>query len=311
MTNTAAPPSSHGLPWSHMLLALVIVAIWGTNFVVIRVGLDGFPPLLFATLRFTLVLWPAAMFIRWPAVPWRSLATYGVLIGFGQFGLTYIAISGYIAPGLASLVVQAQIFFTIGLSIWLKGERVKPYQIFALVMAMIGIGVIILHVDHMTTPLGLALILIAAMCWAGGNHVARTSGTTEMLGFVIWASLFSIPPLFAASLAMEGWPAISRAIAHAGPGAWAALIWQSVGNTLFGYTAWGWLLSRHPAATITPTAMLIPIFGMGASALLLGEPLPGWKLSAAALVMSGLALNMLWPLMGRWRAYQAGLICSK
>jgi O-acetylserine/cysteine efflux transporter len=71
--------------------------------------------------------------------------------------------------------------------------------------------------------------------------------------------------------------------------------WQSWGNTLFGYAAWGWLLARHPAATITPMALLVPVFGMSASALLLAEPLPAWKLIAAALVMAGLAVNLLWP----------------
>jgi O-acetylserine/cysteine efflux transporter len=291
-------PTTH-LPWRHVLLALAIVAVWGTNFVVIRAGLDDFPPLLFATLRFAFVLLPAALFIRRPTVSWRSLAAYGVLIGFGQFGLLYIAMNGHISPGLASLVVQSQIFITIGLSMRLGGERVRSYQIFALILATIGIGVIMAHSDGTTTPFGLLLTLIAAASWAGGNHVAKVSGTTNMLAFVIWASLFSIPPLLIGSLLLEGPATIGTALSHAGPGAWIAVLWQSVGNTMFGYAAWGWLLSRHPAATITPTAMLVPVFGMGASALLLDEALPGWKLGAAALVMSGLALNMLWPLASR------------
>ena len=76
---------------------------------------------------------------------------------------------------------------------------------------------------------------------------------------------------------------------------WAAVAWQSWGNSLFGYAAWGWLLARHPAATITPMALLVPVFGMGASTWWLGESLPSWKLLAAALVMGGLAVNLLWP----------------
>lgn len=290
-----------GLPWRHALLALAVVAIWGTNFVVIRVALDDFPPLLFATLRFLFALLPAAFFLRRPAVPWRMLAGYGGLIGFGQFGLLYIAMHGHISPGLASLVVQAQVFFTIGLAMRWSGERVRPYQWLALLLATAGIGVILLHTDGTTTQLGLGLVLIAAMSWAGGNHIAKASGATNMLAFVVWASLFSIPPLLAGSLIAEGWPAMRAALIHAGPEAWAAVLWQTIGNTLFGYAAWGWLLARHPAATITPTALLVPVFGMSASALLLGEPLPAWKLIAAALVMGGLAVNLLWPLVGRLR----------
>jgi len=287
------------LPLRHLLLALAVVAVWGTNFVVIRLGLDDLPPLLFATLRFFFALVPAVFFIRRPAVSWRSLAAYGVLIGFGQFGLLYIAMNGFISPGLASLVVQSQVFFTIALAMAFSGERVRPFQILALVMATVGIGIIIEHGDASATPFGLGLVLIAAGSWALGNHVAKASGATDMLAFVVWASFFSIPPLFVGSLLIEGWPAIGAAVSHAGPEAWAAILWQSVGNTMFGYAAWGWLLSRHPAATITPMAMLVPVFGMGASALLLGEALPMWKVAAAALVIGGLAINVLWPLAAR------------
>ena len=299
------------LPFRHLLLALAVVAVWGTNFVVIRIALDELPPLLFATLRFCFALFPAALFIRRPAVSWAPLAAYGVLIGFGQFGLLYIAMNGFISPGLASLVVQSQVFFTIGLAMAFSGERVRPFQILALVMATIGIGVLVVHGDAGATPLGLGLVLLAAISWAGGNHVAKASGATDMLAFVVWASLFSIPPLLAGALLTEGWPAIRAALLHAGPQAWAAVLWQSVGNTLFGFAAWGWLLSRHPAATITPMAMLVPAFGMGASTWLLGEPLPPWKLAAAALVIGGLAINVLWPLAARlpgypWRRGAAG-----
>jgi O-acetylserine/cysteine efflux transporter len=111
----------------------------------------------------------------------------------------------------------------------------------------------------------------------------------------VWSSAFAIPPLFAMSLAVEGWDAISAGVREADAATWAAVAWQAWGNTLFGYAAWGWLLARHPAATISPMALLVPVFGMGASALWLAESLPAWKLAAAALVMAGLAMNLLWP----------------
>ncbi len=283
------------LPGRHLLLALAVVAVWGTNFVVIKLALGTLPPLLFATLRFAIAFVPAAFFIRRPPVPWRQLASYGVLIGAGQFGLLYIAIGGHIAPGLASLVVQTQVFFTIGMAIMLAGERVRAYQWVALAFAVGGIGVIAAHTDASSTPLGLALVLGAAAAWAGGNLVARRSGRVDMLGYVVWSSVFALPPLALASLLFEGPQAIADGLSHAGAGVWAAVVWQSVGNTLFGYAAWGWLLARHEAAQVVPMALLVPVFGMAASALWLGEPLPPWKLGAAALVMGGLALNLFWP----------------
>jgi O-acetylserine/cysteine efflux transporter len=294
MTRTALHPL-------HALLAVLIMAVWGTNFVVIRVGLDHLPPLTFAALRFTFALLPAVFFLKKPDVPWKNLAAYGALIGIGQFGILYIAMKGSISPGLASLVVQTQVFFTIGFAMLLTGERVRGYQIAALALAAAGLGWLMIHTNAEVTPLGLVLVLIAALSWAGGNTVARSGGPVNMLSYVVWASLFSAPPLFVLAYVFEGWPAIRDGIVHADAVTWAAVLWQSVGNTLFGYAAFGWLLARYPAATISPLSLLVPVFGMAASAVWLGEPLSSWKLTAAALVLSGLALNTLWPMWQRRR----------
>ena len=283
------------LPLSHMLLALAVVAVWGTNFVVIRAGLDHLPPLLFAVLRFTFAFLPAAFFLKRPAVPWQHLAAFGLLIGAGQFGLLYSAINGHITPGLASLVVQTQVFFTILLSVKINGEKVRPAQWIALVMAAAGIGVIAVYTDGSATPLGILMILGAAASWSGGNVVAGRSGKVNMLAYVVWASAFAVPPLVVLSLILEGWPAIHAGLTEASLGTWGAVAWQSVGNTMFGYGVWSWLLARHPAATVTPFALLVPVFGIGSSVLMLGEGLPLWKIAAGGLVIGGLAVNLLAP----------------
>ena len=287
------------LTWRHALLALAVVAVWGTNFVVIKVALAHLPPLAFAALRFSFAFLPAAFFVKRPNVPWRNLIAYGLLIGAGQFGLLFIAMRAFISPGLASLVVQTQVFFTIGMAMWLTKERIRGFQIAALALATVGLGVILMHADATTTPLGLGLILLAALSWAGGNIVQRATPGVSSLAYVVWASLFSVPPLVVLSLLTEGWPAVSHGIQNANLATWAAVLWQSLGNTLFGYVAWGYLLARYPAATVSPWSLLVPVFGMGASSLLLGESLPAWKLAAAALVIGGLAINVLgariWP----------------
>jgi O-acetylserine/cysteine efflux transporter len=283
------------LPLAHVALAVAVMAVWGSNFVVIRVALTHLPPLLFATLRFTLAFVPAAFFLKRPAVSWANLGAYGVMIGAGQFGLLYIAMNGFISPGLASLVVQVQVFFTVGLAMWFAGERVRPFQLFALVLAAAGLGIIVANRGGDVTPAGLFLVLGAALSWAAGNQIAKAGGTTDMLSYVVWSSVFAVPPLVVLSLLLEGWPAVESGIAGADLSTWLAVLYQSVGNTMFGYASWGWLLARHPAATIAPFALLVPVFGMGLSTLLLGEPLQGWKLLAAALVLLGLALNVAWP----------------
>lgn len=294
------PVSRPGLPPLSLLLALAVMAVWGSNFVVIKYALNHLPPLTLALLRFTLAFFPLALFLPRPAVSWRNLAAYGLLIGAGQFGLLFTAMRADITPGLASLVVQAQVFFTIGLAARLTGERPAAAQLFALLLASAGIGVIGLNTDGSATPLGLALVLLAAASWAGGNMVSRAAGPVNMLGYVVWSSLFAVPPLFAMALALEGWPRMAAGIAAADTATWAAVLWQAVGNTMFGYGAWGWLMARHDATSVAPLALLVPVFGLGSSALVLGEPMQTWKLAAFALVMAGLALGILWPRFKLW-----------
>ena len=289
-------PKSNQLPLSHLLLALAIVAVWGTNFVVIKISLDAFPPFLFAALRYTFAFLPLAFFIPKPKVSWANMCAYGVAIGVGQFGILFFAIDGRISPGLASLVVQTQVFFTIGFAMFFAKERLKLYQAVAVSVSMTGLGIIALHTDANTSFLGLALVVLAGLAWGVGNTVSRRAGSINMLAYVVWASVFSLPPLFLISWIFEGgWEQMSTSISSAPMSAWAGVFWQSWGNTVFGYAAWAWLLSKHPAAVVAPAPLLVPIFGMGASVYFLSEPLPLWKILAAGLVIAGLIVNLFWP----------------
>jgi O-acetylserine/cysteine efflux transporter len=307
------------LSWRDALLALAVVAVWGTNFVVVKIVLGALPPLLLAGLRFLVVFLPAAFFLPRPGsrtrdggtgkVPWSNLAIYGLAIGPGQFGFLFVAMNGHISPGLASLVVQMQVFFTIGLSVWRTGETVARHQIAALLLALAGMGVIALHSGGLgshngTTLAGLGLALTAGLGWAVGNQAAREQARRapmDMLAYVVWSSLFAAPPLLALSLLLEGWGVIRHGLSQATPAIWAIVIWQSAGNTMFGYTVWNRLLARHPAALVTPASLLVPVFGIGASALFLHEPLQAWKIGASLLVIAGLAVNILWRRNGSYR----------
>ena len=283
------------MPLTHLLLALAVVAIWGTNFVVIRLGLDVFAPYTFAALRYTFSFIPFIFFVRKPAMSWGKLAAFGVLIGVGQFGLLFWAMRSDITPGLASLVVQSQVFFTIAMAAALYRERLKALQWPAFALAVGGLAIVATHVSAGAgvTMFGIVLVVGAAVSWAAGNLVARAAGKVDALGFMVWSSPFAAVPLWIITLVQHGGAEVGGQLARADATAWAAVAWQAIGNTLFGYGAWNWLLARHPASTVTPTALLVPVFGMGASAVALHEGLPAWKLGAAALVMGGLVVNLL------------------
>ncbi len=291
--------SSVGLPPRHLTLVLVVVAIWGTNFVVIHEGLKQFPPLLFATLRFLLSALPAILFLPRPKAPWRFVAGYGLLIGAGQFGLLYIAMAGHIAPGLASLVIQLQVPFTIALSAAFFGESLRLRQLATFGLCALGLVAVAFGNQGSASLLGLMLVLGAAASWACANILVKKLGTVNMLAFIVWASAAAVPPLLGLSLVVEGPQAILLSFQTADLAGWSTVVWQSVGNTLFGFAAWSWLLARYPAASVTPAAILVPVFGLGSAALLLGEPMPLLKLIGAMLILLGVGMELALALRGR------------
>ena len=280
------------MPITHQLLAVFVALIWGTNFVFIELGLNDLPPFLFASLRFTFAALPLVFLLPRPKVPWRYLIAYGVFIGFGQFGLLFWVMGSHISPGLASLVIQVQAVFTILLALMLFKETIRWPQIAALEVSFVGILLIAVQGNTDATPIGLAVILIAALSWAAGNLVVKRSGKVHIISFLAWSSLFAVPPLAVMSYYLEGPALITQSIGSATWHAWAIVLWQTIGNTLIGYGLWNLLLQRHAAALVAPWALLVPVFGMAASSVFLYESMPWWKWVAAILIIAGLVINL-------------------
>lgn len=277
----------------HQLLALIVTLIWGTNFVFIKYGLNELPPFLFATIRFFLVAFPLIFFFPKPKASWWLIAAYGLFIGAGQFGILFYAMQNDISPGLASLVLQTQVFFSVIFAIFFFKELITPIQWLALIISFSGIALIASKTGGQTTLFGLALALLAAMSWAMGNMTVKKAGKVDIIAFLAYSSLFAVPVLALMSLYFEGWDLIKTSIQSASMTSVYVVLWQTIGNTLIGYGLWNFLLSRYSAATVTPWALLIPISGMTASSLLLDEAMPMWKLLAAALVLAGLVMNII------------------
>ncbi|MEH6367096.1 MULTISPECIES: EamA family transporter [Pseudomonas] len=275
-----------------LLLALWVIVLWGLNFVVIRIGLDGLPPLLLGGLRFCLAAFPAIFFIRRPQVPLRWLLAYGLTISFGQFAFLFSAMSVGMPAGLASLVLQSQAFFTLLFAAMVLGERVRPVNVLGMLIAAGGLLLIGAQSGTSTTLAGLLLTLCAAAMWAMGNIITKRVGQVDLVALVVWGSLVPPLPFFAMSLWLEGPELIETSLRNISLSSIGALAYLAFAATLMGYGLWSKLLSRYPASQVAPFSMLVPIIGLSSSALLLGERLTHWQMAGTFLVMAGLAINV-------------------
>jgi len=292
-----------------LLLALLVIVVWGLNFVVIKVGLHGMPPMLMGALRFMLAAFPAILFVRRPQVPLRWMLAYGMTISLGQFAFLFYAMYVGMPAGLASLVLQSQAFFTLFFAALFLGERLRGSNLFGLLVAASGLVLIGLQGGQAMTLAGFALTIAAASMWALGNVVTRKLGKVNLVGLVVWGSLIPPLPFLALSLWLEGPELISQSLRTLGLDSLLVLAYLAFGATILGYGLWSRLLSRYPASQVAPFSLLVPVVGISSSALLLGERLGGLQMVGAALVMAGLLINV-WGgrLLDSWRQRAPGAV---
>ncbi|MGK4341909.1 EamA family transporter [Ectopseudomonas oleovorans] len=292
-----------------LLLALLVIIVWGLNFVVIKVGLHGMPPMLMGALRFMLAAFPAILFVRRPQVPLRWMLAYGMTISVGQFAFLFYAMYVGMPAGLASLVLQSQAFFTLFFAALFLGERLRGSNLFGLLVAASGLVLIGLQGGQAMTLAGFALTIAAASMWALGNVVTRKLGKVNLVGLVVWGSLIPPLPFLALSLWLEGPELISQSLRSLGLDSLLVLAYLAFGATILGYGLWSRLLSLYPASQVAPFSLLVPVVGISSSALLLGERLGGLQMVGAALVMAGLLINV-WGgrLLDSWRQRAPGAV---
>jgi len=280
------------------LLALLVVVVWGLNFVVIKVGLHNMPPLMLAGLRFLLVAFPALFFVARPKIPFRLLLGYGLTISFGQFAFLFCAINFGMPAGLASLVLQAQAFFTIILGALVFGERLQGKQLVGIALAVVGVLVLAeasLNGQHVAL-LGFLLTLAAAFCWASGNifnkKIMQLETRPAVMSLVVWSALIPIVPFMVASYLLDGPTVMLHSLVTLDLTTILSLIYLAFVATIVGYGIWGALLGRYETWRVAPLSLLVPVVGIASAALLLDEKLGALQLVGALLVMTGLYINV-------------------
>ncbi|MFZ6817381.1 EamA family transporter [Undibacterium sp. Ji22W] len=280
----------------HVITALIVIVLWGMNFVVIKIGLKGIPPLLLAALRFMFVAFPAIFFLARPKVELKWLIAYAATISFGQFAFLFSAIAVGMPAGLASLVLQAQAFFTVGLSALVFGDKLKTSNVLGMLIASLGLvllGSASISANASQVSLaGFGLTLCAALSWACGNVVSKKIGSVDMLSLVAWSALLPIIPFVALSCMLDGATVVWHSLTHISMSAVLAILYLSGAASLIGYTLWGKLLAALPTHVVAPLTLLVPVVGLSSAWLLLDESLNAVQIVGALVVMSGLIFNV-------------------
>ncbi|MFD1253958.1 putative amino-acid metabolite efflux pump [Devosia equisanguinis] len=280
------------MPLRHVLLALLVVSIWGFNFVVIKLSVEALPPILAAALRFTAAAFPALLFVRPPRTsPWLVIG-FGLSFGFALYAFLNLSIAWGMPAGLSSIVLQTQAFFTMMMAFVLLGERPSKFQIMGAAIAFAGIAVIALERIEGTGLLPLLLTLGAAVSWGLANVLTKKAGRINALAFTVWGSLAAPLPLFAMSLITEGWPTMSAALLGFSWSDAALIAFLAYPATLLGGAIWSWLLGRHPASVVAPFTLLVPITGLASGYLVLGEVVTQIEIAGALLVIAGLVVTL-------------------
>lgn len=276
----------------HVVLAVLITAIWGVNFSVIKLGLATVDPFILAGIRFSLCALPAIFFIRKPDVPWRYIIGYGLVFGIGLWGVVNLGIEAGLSAGIASLVLQFSAFFTILLGGWVFKEALTRFQVLGMLIALAGLLCIISISDGSVSLSGVLLVLVGAASWSVANIINKKASTRDVFGFLVWSSAFAPIPLFALDYAVNGRVCYTTLVNQIDATALLSILFQVYPNTLFAYWIWNSLLKTYPVSTVAPLSLLVPIFGMLGSVVVFNESVPLNKVLAVVLIVVGLAVGL-------------------
>ncbi|NES37400.1 EamA family transporter [Micromonospora sp. PPF5-17] len=275
---------------SHRLLAVLVAAIWGVNFVAIELGLRDLPPLVLTALRFVAAAVPLVFLVPRPSARLRYVVTYGLVLGVLKFGALFTALAAGMSAGLASLVLQAQALMSVLLAAAVLGERPARAQVAGVLVGSAGIGVLAVGSGGHATVIGFLLTLFAAASWAVANLVMRASGEQRPLSLLVWSSLVPPLPLLGLAGVIDGGEAVLDAITGLSWRGLLAVAYVAYVSTLVGFGIWNRLIARYSIARVAPFSLLVPVFGLSAAWLLLDEPVGPTELVAGAIVLAGLAL---------------------
>ncbi len=283
------------MPLPHLLLALLVVLIWGVNFLFVSIGLEEISPLLLCALRFLLSSIPAIFFVKLPKSSFKIIALYGFIMFALQFSFLFIGMNAGMPAGMASLLMQTQVFFSMFFAIIFLGEQPNIAQILGALVAFTGIGLVAMHFDSDISVVGFLCIIAAAATWGVGNLITKKikGNSNHMMAIIAWGSFIACIPMFLLSWIFEGPSSFAYTYENLSWRGTVSLFYIVFASTWIGYGVWNWLIARYPVGVVAPFTLLVPIVAIVSSVVVLGEPFQLWKLAAGLLVIGGLCISIL------------------
>lgn len=283
-------PASRRFPLVLIGAFLALYLVWGSTYLVIRIGIESWPPLLMAGVRFLIAGSLLYGFLRWRGVPapswaqWKAAGAIGILLlSCGNGGVTLAEHAG-VASGVAALAVATVPLFTLVFGRFF-GHRNTRLEWAGIGLGLAGIGLLNLGSNLQASPLGAALILFAAASWAFGS---------------VWSKSLPLPagPMASAAEMLVGGAALLLGSALSGErmtqmptaAGWGALLYLVFFGSILAFSAYMYLLKHVRPAAATSYAYVNPAVAVLLGILFAGEQIGVEECVAMAVIIGAVVL---------------------
>jgi O-acetylserine/cysteine efflux transporter len=270
-----------------VLLAVSVPVIWATGFVLAKVALHDFPPILLMSLRFALTALVLVWFFRPPVPLLPKIFVISLISATIQYALTFNGLK-LLDASTAGLLIQAEVPMCALLAALLLKERITLKMTFGMILAFIGVAIIAGEPRLDGNGFAILLVLGGGFFWSLGQVMTRQLGGINGFVLITWIAVFATPQMFLASWFIESNQ--MDAIRNAGAEVWIAVVYMGLIMTAIGYAIWYHLLGKFSVNKVAPFLLLLPVTILVESVLFLGEELTWITVVGGVLTICGVAV---------------------
>jgi O-acetylserine/cysteine efflux transporter len=275
-----------------LLLTATVMLLWGFNFPISKIGVTELPPIMMMGLRFSLVALILCPFMPFPREKVVDLLAISVLLGGFHFSLMFTGISR-VEAATASILSQSQVPFATLLGAIFYKDRLSKRLLAGMLLAFLGVSLVAGEPRFGADPWPILMILAAAFVWALANLFFKRIGPIHPFALSGWMAFFAAPQLFLASFLFERGQ--ETALLQADWKAYGAILYNALVVTIVSYGFWYPLVRKYPMSFLMPFTLLVPVIGVLAGVVILGDRVTWQMLVGGAATLAGIAVIALRP----------------